>query len=146
MADNGVADLLTEHQRDMAKYSPAESNHAIDASELHKQNITFWSARDNDVVIACGALKELTESSGEIKSMKTRASYLKIGLASRILDEILAEAGNREYRHLYIETGSHKAFEPATALYKKYGFIECEAFGDYVPDPYSLFYSLVLQK
>ncbi len=144
LSDHGVSELLAEHQTSMNQYSPAESNHALDASELHNSAITFWSARDNNRVAACGALKIFGSDSGEIKSMKTRPEYLKRGLASGILDQILAQAVKSNLKQLYLETGSHESFKPATALYEKYGFIECAPFGDYKPDPYSLFYKLIL--
>lgn len=40
---------------------------------------------------------------------------------------------------LSLETGSAPAFEPALALYRRYGFADCEPFADYKPDPFSRF-------
>jgi len=40
---------------------------------------------------------------------------------------------------LSLETGSWAYFDPARALHRKHGFIECAPFGDYVLDPNSVF-------
>ena len=47
---------------------------------------------------------------------------------------------------LSLETGSWDYFLPAQALYRSVGFIECGAFGDYVPDPNSVFMTLQLRE
>ena len=36
-----------------------------------------------------------------------------------------------------METGSGPAFDPAHALYRKFGFEYCGPFGDYREDPFS---------
>lgn len=43
-----------------------------------------------------------------------------------------------------LETGRRDYFLPAQALYRKHGFVECAAFGDYRPDRNSLFMTVVL--
>ena len=47
-------------------------------------------------------------------------------------------------RRLSLETGSFEYFRPAVALYAKHGFVECEPFGEYAPDPNSTFMTLAL--
>ncbi|MEZ5450423.1 MAG: GNAT family N-acetyltransferase [Thiolinea sp.] len=71
-------------------------------------------------------------------------SFLRKGVASQILEAILAEAKQRSYLDLSLETGSNEAFKPAIKMYEKYGFTECGPFGDYKPDPYSKFYTIAL--
>jgi putative acetyltransferase len=43
-----------------------------------------------------------------------------------------------------LETGSGPAFEPALALYRKYGFVEGGAFGGYEKSPFNQFLHLDL--
>jgi len=45
---------------------------------------------------------------------------------------------------LSLETGARPYFQPAQALYRSHGFVECGAFGDYAPDPDSVFMTLAL--
>jgi putative acetyltransferase len=51
--------LLEEHLRSMYALSPPESVHALDVSRLKAPDVTFWSVRDGDTLLGCGALKEI---------------------------------------------------------------------------------------
>ena len=134
-----VAALLGEHLRDMALHSPPESVHALDLQSLRGPEITFWTVRDNGDLLGCGALKQLDEQHGEIKSMRTARAHLRRGVAARVLTHILDEARRRGYRSLSLETGSAEAFWPAHEMYARFGFVRCGPFGDYVEDPFSIF-------
>jgi putative acetyltransferase len=134
-----IAALLLEHLRCMSAVSPPESCHALNLQELRKPDITFWSAWDGDQLAGCGALKELDPTHGEVKSMRTANGYLRKGVASFVLREIIREAKRRGYRKVSLETGAMPYFAPAHALYHKFGFIRCGPFGTYREDPNSLF-------
>lgn len=144
LSDGAVENLLNLHLQEMHKYSPPESVHAIDTEKMRGSSITFWSARVAGELAACGALKELSANTSEIKSMKTHSAFLRKGIAALLLEKIIAEANIRSYKSVSLETGSNDAFIPAIALYKKYGFEECAPFGEYKLDPYSLFYTKTL--
>ncbi|MBC5766522.1 GNAT family N-acetyltransferase [Ramlibacter albus] len=136
--------LLDEHLRNMRELSPPESVHALDVSGLKIPAITFWSVRSDGVLLGCGALKELAPDHGEIKSMRTPAAHRRRGAGRAMLNHILAEAKRRGYRRLSLETGSAQAFEAAQQLYRSVGFQPCGPFGDYKPDPHSVFMTLAL--
>lgn len=146
LADGEVGRLLSEHRAEMHLYSPAESIHALDASGLNNSSIQFWSAWVEDELAACGALMELSDSSGEIKSMRTSPRFQRMGIAASILDTVLEEARARGYQRVYLETGTHAAFSPAVALYQKFGFTETEPFGGYTEDPNSRFMKLDIEN
>lgn len=57
----------------------------------------------------------------------------------------MAVARDRGYHLLSLETGSHPAFEAAHQLYRSQGFTVSGPFGDYLPDPHSVFMQLPLQ-
>lgn len=134
-----VAELIREHLQSMALHSPPESIHALGLESLRQPDITFWSAWEGDELAGCGALKELDEQHGEIKSMRTSSSHLRRGVAKRVLQYIIEEARRRGYRRLSLETGSMVAFEPARRLYASFGFAYCDPFSDYVEDSNSVF-------
>jgi putative acetyltransferase len=140
-----VRALLDEHLRHMHELSPPESVHALDVSGLKRPDVTFWSVRDGDVLLGCGALKELGPEHGEIKSMRTPAAARRRGAGRAILNHILAEALRRGYRRLSLETGTAQAFHAAHELYLSAGFQYCGPFGDYELDPHSVFMTLELQ-
>lgn len=139
-----VTDLLSEHLEDMARHSPAESVHALDVSGLRAPDVTFWTVRDGSVLLGCCALKELDQTHGEIKSMRTSSRHLRRGVASVMLSHLIQEAAGRSYMRLSLETGSGPAFDPAHALYEKFGFRFCAPFGDYQEDPFSRYMTLSL--
>lgn len=140
-----IAAFLEEHLDDMRAATPSpESRHALDLDRLRKPEITFWTVWDRDLLVGCGALKELAPTHGEIKSMRTAAAYWGRGVASALVSHICEEAARRGYRRLSLETGSSEFFAPARALYAKFGFVVCEPFGDYKPDPNSYFMTKAL--
>ncbi|MGH8224303.1 MAG: GNAT family N-acetyltransferase [Woeseiaceae bacterium] len=139
-----VAALLCEHLAGMALHSPPESIHALDLEGLRSPEITFWTAWDRSELLGCGALKELDSRHGEIKSMRTARAHLGRGVASAILCHLIDEAVRRAYARLSLETGTGAAFEPAHALYRKFGFVYCGPFADYRDDPFSRFMTLQL--
>ena len=71
--------------------------------------------------------------------MRTASSYLRKGVARKILRHIIKQAKEGNYRRLSLETGSIAAFEPARKLYENLGFVYCEPFADYEDDPNSVF-------
>lgn len=141
-----VMALLEEHLRNMHELSPPESVHALDVGRLKSPDVSFWTVREGDVLLGCGALKELDGTHGEIKSMRTPASLRRRGAGRAVLAHIVQEARCRGYRRLSLETGSMEAFAPAQRLYESFGFVCCDPFADYKPDPNSVFMTLALEE
>lgn len=139
-----VIALLEEHLHNMHELSPPESVHALDVSALKGPDITFWTVREGDTLLGCGALKELDPRHGEIKSMRTPAALRRRGAGRAVLGHIVREARARGYERLSLETGSMDAFAPAQRLYESFGFTYCGPFADYEPDPNSVFMTLEL--
>lgn len=134
-----IIEFLHEHLRSLAEVTPPESRHALNLEELRNPTVTFWSIWEESELVGCGALKELDLEHGEIKSMRTSKAQLRKGVASRILEHIIAEAKLRGYRRLSLETGAVSYFTPAHRLYRKFGFTECQPFNGYVEGPNSVF-------
>jgi putative acetyltransferase len=136
--------LLEVHFAGMLANSPADSCHFLDFDGLRSDGVTFWSIHRDGELAGCGALKMLDATHGEIKSMRTAEAFLRQGVAAQMLDHIIAVARTRGLQRLSLETGSSGAFEPALALYRRYGFEDCEPFADYRPDPFSRFLTRAL--
>lgn len=141
-----VQALLAEHLRNMHELSPAESVHALNMEGLKAPDVSFWTVWSDRTLVGCGALKELTRSHGEIKSMRTPANLRRQGAGRLLLAHIIAEARRRGYGLLSLETGTMDAFQPAHRLYESHGFRFCGPFGAYVEDPNSVFMSLELAR
>lgn len=136
--------LITEHFNEMQENSPAESMHALPIEALKQPDITFYSAWDQENIMGCGAIKELTSEHAEIKSMRTSSHYLRKGVARAILQHLIDEAMTRNYHSLSLETGAQESFKPAVKLYEDFGFTYCAPFGHYTEDSHSLFMTLSL--
>jgi putative acetyltransferase len=129
----------------MRATTPPESKHALDLAGLRAPDITFWSVwDDDDVLVGCGALKRLDESHAEVKSMRTAKHRQRSGVGSALLAFIIDEARSMGFTRLSLETGSAEFFEPARRLYASFGFDYCEPFGEYRPDPLSVFMTRTL--
>ncbi|EGQ8501186.1 GNAT family N-acetyltransferase [Vibrio parahaemolyticus] len=139
-----VIALLEEHLQDMYATSPPESVHALDVSKLKLPSITFWTGWDGEQLLGCVAMSQLEDGHAELKSMRTTSSARKQGVASRLLNHVIEQAKHQGIQRLSLETGSMAFFEPAHRLYEKHGFVYCEPFGDYQPDPNSRFMTLAL--
>ena len=139
-----VLALLQAHLDGMHATSPPEHVHALDVSGLKHPSMSFWSARNGGDILGCGALKELSKTQGEIKSMRTHSGHLRKGVAAYILEHILKDAKARGYSKLSLETGRGRGFDPALKLYLKYGFQYGEAFGNYEANEFSQFLHLNL--
>ncbi|MEU6743549.1 GNAT family N-acetyltransferase [Streptosporangium sandarakinum] len=134
-----IIEFLRDHVRQMRSITPPESKHALDLDGLRAPGVTFWSVLDGDDPVGCGAIKRLDAGHAELKSMRTAPERTRSGIASRLLEHIIAEAGAMGFTRLSLETGSAEFFLPARRLYEKLGFTYCEPFADYRPDPSSVF-------
>jgi putative acetyltransferase len=145
LSDPDILAFLHGHLSEMRSVSPPGSSHALELGALRRTGVTFWSARDGDAVVGCGAIKEIDLEHAEIKSMRTAPSHQKRGIASQILLHIISESKLMGYSRLSLETGSGEFFEPARRLYLKHGFSFCEPFAEYRQDPHSVFMTLELR-
>jgi putative acetyltransferase len=144
LSGRDIAAFLEEHLQEMRAISPPESVHALDLDGLRQPGVTFWSARDGDTLVGCGALKELGAGHAEIKSMRTAPSRRGQGVAATLLGHLIDEARKRGYCRLSLETGSFEFFAGARSLYRKFGFEGCDPFGTYTNDPNSVYLTKAL--
>lgn len=144
LAAEDVRALIAFHLSGMHAESPACKVHALPLEKLRQPGVTFYAARVNGTLAAIGAIKHLDETHGELKSMRAAPEWRGKGVGEAMLQHLLGVARGRNYARVSLETGRTEAFAPAVALYRKYGFANCEAFADYVVDDFSQCLSLVL--
>ncbi|MEQ8264151.1 GNAT family N-acetyltransferase [Pseudohaliea sp.] len=144
LEDPQVRELLTYHQRHMNEISPPGTSFALNLSGLATPDITIYGAWEHERLSAVGALRRMTESHVELKSMRTHVEYLGRGAAQAILDYMLARAVEEGIQRISLETGTSDAFKPAIAFYLKNGFQPGDAFADYFNGPHNQCYHLEL--
>lgn len=138
-----VADLLAYHLRELQSVM-GEHAQALDASGLSASEVTFWTGWQDGLLLGFGALKQLDDTHGEVKSMRAVPAARGTGVGRAILDRIIAEARKRGYARLSLETGTAPLHVPAVALYRSAGFISCAPFADYQASPHNQFMRLDL--
>jgi putative acetyltransferase len=144
LSSNATRDLLRLHLEGMYSHSPRGSVYALDFSGLTAPNVTVWTAWHDDKIAGIGALKDLGDRTGELKSMRTHPHFLRRGVAVALLGHIIDVARTREMVRLSLETGSGTYFEPALSLYRRRGFVDGEAFADYNRSAFNQFLHLAL--
>jgi putative acetyltransferase len=139
-----VRSLVEQHLAFAHSQTVLEHAHALDLDGLLDSRLTFFSARRDGELLAIGALVELNQREGEIKSMHTRAGLRGQGLGRRMLDHLLAVARERGYERVNLETGTMASFEPARKLYDTAGFRPCAPYAGYPPSSDNTFMTLDL--
>ena len=143
--DPRVLDLVQAHARRARAETGRGSAHALDPSALRGPDVTFWSVREGEEILAVGAVKRLSDDHGEVKSMHTAQAARGRGVGTALLLHLISWAGAKGMTRLSLETGTWPYFAPARALYARNGFVECPPFGEYGPDPNSVFMTRALK-
>jgi putative acetyltransferase len=139
-----VAALLAAHVAEQRGAVPAGFSFALDGLALSAPEIAFFTAWNDDILTGMGALKQLGDGGGEVKSMRSTPAARGRGAGHAILSAIIDEARRRGLTQLYLETGTTPAYDPAIRLYTRAGFVPCDAFADYRASPHNRFFVLHL--
>ena len=96
--------------------------------------------RDDAKIIVTG------DASGpdQLRRDAGRARDIAEYMSEHVRCNLLQVARARGYTRVSLETGRGEAFDPAIALYRKHGFVDCPAFAGYVRDGFSQCMTLVL--
>ena len=86
-------------------------------------------AYENDKPVGCGAIKEYTPNTMEVKRMYTLPECRGKGIATKILTELETWTRELSYSKCILETG--KKQPEAIALYKKNGYKLIPNYGQY---------------
>jgi putative acetyltransferase len=129
--------LLGQLDAYCASLYPAESNHLMDIASLMGPGVVFLAARDAQArLLGCGAFVDRGDYA-EVKRMMVDPASRGQGVGGRLLAEIARRAAAAGFASLKLETGISQP--EAIGLYQRDGFALRPPFGDYQPDPLSLF-------
>lgn len=142
--DPRLVAMLETHVRRAVAETARGSAHALDLNGLQTPDIRLWTVWDDEQLLGCGALRRLSAAHGEVKSMYTAETARGRGAGGAILKHIIEAARADGLKRLSLETGAWDYFIPARAFYRRHGFSDCEPFGDYRPDPNSVFLTMAL--
>lgn len=100
-------------------------------------------AYENSAPVGCGAIKEYSPSSMEIKRMYTSLESRGNGIASTVLTELEKWAAELSYKKCILETG--KKQPEAIGLYKKNGYNLIPNYGQYAEIENSLCFEKIIR-
>jgi len=100
-------------------------------------------AYDDQEPVGCGAIKEYSPDSMEVKRMYVLPEQRGRGIATLVLKELEQWALELNYRRCLLETGKRQP--EAIALYKKHGYRIIPNFGQYENIENSLCFEKVLK-
>ena len=140
-----VNELLLKHFIELRSVSPEGSTHVLDIEGLKDPSIKFWSLWEENELLGCGALKFLSDSHGEFKSIRIADKFRGKGLGIKIIKHLIDEASSLKINKISIETGAGEFFLPARKLFKKFGFKPCPPFAHYNEDPNSCYFTKTLK-
>jgi GNAT superfamily N-acetyltransferase len=135
-----IAALNTELS---ARYpEPGATHFALNPDEVAPGNGIFLVARWLGRPVGCGALRSLREPAvlrelgprvGELKRMYVAPEVRGQGIGSALLARLEAEGRTLGLARLVLETGTRQT--EALALYRRAGFTEISAYGEYSASP-----------
>jgi len=132
-----VMRMLSALDRYLQSLYPPESNHILGVAALCAPDVRFWVARREGVAHGCGALRIDAAGYGEVKRMYVTPEARGQNVGRAILACIEDQAAREGLALMRLETGIHQA--AAHALYRSGGYAKCAPFGEYRPDPLSVF-------
>lgn len=130
--------LITELEATLEPLYPRESRHGLSVERLIREGVAFFVLRSDGMAAGCGGVKLFGTEYGEIKRMYVRPQFRGLGFAKLMLAHLSEYAQAQGSSLLRLETGIHQ--HEAIGLYERMGFHRISPFGDYKPDPLSLFY------
>lgn len=131
--------LIARSDAYMGALYPAESNHFDGLDTLRQPNVRFVAAWQAGRIVGCGAVKRLPgpPAYGEIKRVFVDEAARGQGVAVAIMAVLEDTLRGHGIGLARLETGIHQP--EAIGLYRRLGYVERPPFGDYRPDPLSLF-------
>lgn len=80
----------------------------------------------DNTFIGCAAIRKIDSTICELKRMWVQLPYQKMGIGEKLLQECIALAKQLNYTEIRLDT--LQRLQPAIQLYKKYNFVETEAY------------------
>lgn len=133
--------LLDASQALMQETFSDEENFALDHAALAAPDIRFFTAREGETLLGCGAM-QIKDGYGEVKSFYVSPEARGKGVGSALIRQIEDQARDEGLSVLNLETGDE--LTAACRLYERHGFTRCGPFGAYEDNGSSVFMTKTL--
>lgn len=119
--------LMGELSAKLTELTGCSGASGFDFRDMENPRALFAVAQLEGRPVGCGALREVSDNTAEIK--RVYACQSGHGIGSRILKYLEAEARRLSYTRLILET--RKANQKAVQFYLRCGYQPCENYGRY---------------
>lgn len=134
-----IVALIQQSRQHMADLYPADSIYQEDTSCLLESNVYFVGGYLDSELTGIGAVKKFDTCPryGEIKNLFVDREYRGRGVSRLIMGALEQHLIGQKITLCRLETG---VSQPAPiGLYRTLGYTETTVYGDYKPDPFSVF-------
>lgn len=129
--------LIEELDRLQTALYPDESNHLEPAADLTKPDYHFLGVYADETLVACGAVRTVDGSYGELKRMYVSPDHRRRGIARILLTALEDHVRALDIDTVRLETGIYQ--QEALSFYAANGYRRVAPFGPYRTDPLSVF-------
>ena len=132
--------LLDASDAYLGSLYPPESNHLSSPRDLAQAHVRFVGFREGSDIVGCCAIKILNDDEGpygEIKRLFVLPEYRGRGISKVLMGAIENHLIDQGICRIRLEAGIYQP--EALGLYRRLGYVERGPYGDYAPDPLSVF-------
>lgn len=137
-----AAQLLRELDEALTGITGASGAGGFSAEDVADPRSVLVIAYVDGKASGCGALRELSESTAEVKKVFARPN--RSGVGSAVLKSLEDRAGLMGYTELVLET--RKINTTAVAFYRKNGYLPCQNYGKYADRTDAVCFSKKIEK
>ena len=134
-----VAPMLARLDQELLAATPEGGSNFLHIAPEHVEdgNGAFYVAYLDDAPVACGAYRRVmgVDGAAEVKRMWADPAHRGNKLGAAVLATIEAAARADGFEELRLETGEH--LTAAIGLYTRFGFAQCDNWGEYAGVPLS---------
>jgi putative acetyltransferase len=133
-----AAGLFSASKALMEALYPAESNHVVGLEAFTGDDALLIGAFVGEKPVGCVGWVLTSPQEAEVKRLFVDEHHRAVGIGRALMEALHDRARSAGITVLRLETGIHQA--ASLNLYTSLGYVEIEPFGDYVPDPLSVFF------
>jgi ribosomal protein S18 acetylase RimI-like enzyme len=125
--DLNASSIIEELSQNLFERFGSDGKNSFTDWEYNNSKYIFVVAELNNEIVGCGAIRPLSEKTGEVKRMFTK--YPRKNIGQSILSFLETKAKELNYENLVLETRVKN--EEACLFYKKLDYIQIPNYGKY---------------
>ena len=132
--------LLDASDTYLGSLYPPESNHLSSPRDLAQAHVRFVGFQEGSDIVGCCAIKILNDDEGlygEIKRLFVLPEHRGRGISKILMEALEQHLIDQGIYRIRLEAGIYQP--EALGLYRRLGYVERGPYGDYAPDPLSVF-------